>query len=329
MKIKFQFLILIIISIKLTLAACGDLPRPFENKKNSQLLVDSYLRASNKLDSPKIMIVKIKKLGPPMNKLIPRAIKDEFHRRYILANITNSKKIYKDKHGIYYLIGTMIYEERQTLDNITIDIIWQVFNFSNDKLSQFSQHIEFPKWKWDSGSSEILTGLAKDVVNKTIRALPTTPPIHNKLSSSSEKLGVFVIATTNTSKNNNKILREAMEIQLAQAGFDIAKDKDTAAHILAGQFIEAPAKLGKQKVEIIWTVTNNVGTVVGTATQKKEVVVGSLMKNWVASSAIIARAAIQGIKNIILTSETYMVNVPKLRYPMPALSIEELPTPAQ
>ena len=123
---------------------------------------------------------------------------------------------------------------------------------SNKKLSQLVQHIEFPKWKWDSGSSEILTDLARDVVRKTIRMLPTNTLINSNLPSSEENTGFWVITMTNTSKNNNRILLEAMRTQLTQAGFVVAKRKDSATYILTGRLMHFPTKSGRQKVEIVW-----------------------------------------------------------------------------
>ncbi len=98
--------------------------------------------------------------------------------------------------------------------------------------------------------------------------------------------------------NGNLELRDALRKALRNNDAMVTQDLKQASHIVQGTVrVEVPFA-GRQRVRIVWMVTNTAGLEMGTALQENDVAEGVLSKPWGIMADKIAGAAVLGIAQL-------------------------------
>jgi hypothetical protein len=100
--------------------------------------------------------------------------------------------------------------------------------------------------------------------------------------------------------DGNLTLPLALQQALREADAAITGNPSIASHIIQCSVrVETPFA-GRQKIRIVWTVTDIAGKETGSAVQENDVPQGSLDQSWVTVAPIIARAAVKGIGKLFV-----------------------------
>ena len=101
--------------------------------------------------------------------------------------------------------------------------------------------------------------------------------------------------------DGNLALRDAMRKALRYNDAMLSDDLSKASHIVQGTVrVEVPFA-GRQRVRIVWMITNTQGQEMGTALQENDVPEGSLNQPWGGVAQRIANAAVLGIAQLFDT----------------------------
>ena len=99
--------------------------------------------------------------------------------------------------------------------------------------------------------------------------------------------------------DGNAALGARMREFIANRGFVVQDGADGAAFAFSGEVAVAPAAAGKQRVEIVWTVTRRDGFELGRAVQLNEVPSGSLRGLWGDVAYVVSQEASAAVRDII------------------------------
>jgi len=110
---------------------------------------------------------------------------------------------------------------------------------------------------------------------------------------------VAVVGVEGAPGDGDRALARAMTGVLAEAGIEMAPNLDEAALLLAGAVSIAPMQNGMEEVTISWWLMDNEGTVLGTLEQANAVPAGSLSDRWGPAAYDAALANVDAIREIL------------------------------
>jgi hypothetical protein len=99
--------------------------------------------------------------------------------------------------------------------------------------------------------------------------------------------------------DGNVALTQSMKSELVKAGQELFNEATGADFHLTGTVTVVPAGSGKDRVEIVWTVSDAAGKEAGRVVQLNEVRTGLLSRYWGDVALVVAQEAAGGVRDVI------------------------------
>ncbi|WP_242469954.1 hypothetical protein, partial [Rhodospirillum rubrum] len=130
--------------------------------------------------------------------------------------------------------------------------------------------------------------------------LPDSPLAKQVVSPEAAKVTALAPRITAAPGDGVKALTEAMTTLIQAAGVSLTANPKAATFGILGRVSATPAAAGKEKIELVWEVTDpRSGAVVGTVRQQNVVPKGALDGVWGRLAYDIARGALEGIGDVL------------------------------
>lgn len=273
-----------------TLAACGPLPKPFQPPP------DSAPAALTSRDAGSgVRVSLLDGTAAPMAQLLSQSVAADLVARGIPATVTGGEGLR------YTLAGTVEELPPEQVAGTVARIHWRLMDRGAQPFFTFSQDVAGTGFDWQYGSPKVIktvgdaaARLVAEAVEPEDETLKAVQPL---------AVGVWVQPIRGAPGDGDKSLTRAMRFALMGAKVAVTSERLAARHILHGDVRLSAARDGKQNVEIRWTVRYPDGGQVGNAVQRNQVPEGTFDGRWGETAAIIAAAAVDGIKSVLDRAE--------------------------
>jgi len=269
---------------------CGPLPKPFQPPPGTG---PASLASADAGSGVRVDMLD----GPPepLAKLLAKSVADDLISRGIPA-VTDGGGALK-----FTLKGRVDEAADPARSGKVGRIHWQLLNRKDEPFFTFSQDISGTAFDWQWGSPKLIHQIgynagrliAEAVVPEDPSLKPVTPVA----------AGVWVKPIKGAPGDGDISLTRAIRFALMGAKIAVTSEPGAARHILKGTVRLGRPANKKQNVEVRWTVTYLDGSTVGYAVQRNEVPVGTFDGRWGETAAIVAAAAVGGIKNVLVRAE--------------------------
>lgn len=271
----------------LLLAACGDLPRPFE--RFGSLNDSPLLRMA---DSPQVLVEKPKFAPPAFALAWPEHL--AFGLRE--ANIPAATQSHlRAGHVLSTWAENLIDQGGLPVD---VALHWSLSAHDGQKVVEGVQHLG---GSWRSPRAEdpkVTEALAKEVVKRVGAALQE--PAEQVTAARPKRPAIFVRGVSGAPGNGNGALVQALRNLLRQYGADAAPDEASAAFVVEGKVETKPPAAGRQEIQVTWRVfRSGEGVELANIGQRNRVPAGSLDGAWGELAFAVASGGVEGIAEIL------------------------------
>jgi len=298
MKVICRPVLLCLLLLATFVSACGPLPRPFmrSEKTVTNPLVEKGIPAD-------VAVNPVAGTSIPMAKLLAQAVVDEI----ILYDIVS----YPDDKGSskYVLDGRVEMNADVPAGTAERQIKWVLSTRDGKSAGVHYEPVGGTAFEWDYGSPKLIREIGEHTANAVAKMMLGTGV---KIQTDTPRLtGVWVKPISDAPGDGNFSLTRAIAFALGDAGIVMVRNKEQAAHILKGRVRLDSPESGQQKVEIIWTMTDQDGKEIGQARQRNRVPAGTFDGRWGQSAVMISMAAVGGIQDILVAQQNKPLNVGK------------------
>ena len=264
------------------LAACGEVPRPFENENKatspSPLLVP-------KADAA-LTVVPVR--GAPSRASIELA--DLVADRLRALELPASTRTANPQSRILQGEATAT----PGPDGMaTVDIVWRVMEPNGLPRTTVRQRAQMPMADWQHGNRAALGRLASDVAARIDRDLHT-----DSAGGPSEMPRVRMPLVQGAPGDGNQALARAMRLLLGRQQVALVAAEESDAITLLGQVSVVPAP-GADRVDIQWIVRGTDGRTLGTVRQSNTVPTGTLSGPWGQTAYAAAEGGVDGVMQVL------------------------------
>lgn len=273
-----------IVVLLLLAAACGPLPRPFDHAVDGR----AYPLAALTID---VRVPPVAGLSAPAGAALAQAVAEALGGFGVTASSRAGTA------SRFVLEGS--YADPAPDDDAPHEalIVWTLVDDDGEATGIHTQAVD--------------AALAAGADTATLRAAGTEPAkalaglivadaeLTGTAGESPAPAGLFLAGITGAPGDGNTALAIALRLVLAGSGLGSADQADAAAYVLKGAVAVEPPRDGGQAVEIHWRVATRDGKEVGEAVQRNTVPAGRLDRPWGAIAGLAARAAVDGIADII------------------------------
>lgn len=271
-----------IIALLLLVAACGPLPHPFEHPAGSS----GYPLAALTID---VRVTPVAGLPGPTGEAVAQAVAESLGAYGVTATTRSGTD------SRFVLEGSYNDPEPDAPPPHGTLIVWTLFDADGEATGIHTQAVD--------------AALAAGTDAATLRATGTAPAkaLAGLIGADAElpavdtaaRAGLFLAGISGAPGDGDTALAIALRLVLADSGLGSASTADSAAYILHGTVTVEPPRDGGQPVEIRWQVTTRDGNELGEAVQRNAVPAGRLDSHWGAIAGLAARAAVDGIADIV------------------------------
>lgn len=307
-----------IVALLLLTAACGPLPRPFDHAVEGR----AYPLATLAID---VRVAAVAGLPAPAGAALAQAMAEALGGYGVTAS---------SRPGIasrFVLEGSYADPAPDAPPPHEALIVWTLLDDEGEATGIHTQAVD--------------AALAAGADAATLRAAGTEPAkalaglivvdaeLTGMAGDTPAPAGLFLAGITGAPGDGNTALAVALRLVLASSGLGSTDQADAAAYVLKGTVAVEPPRDGGQAVEIRWRVATRDGTEVGEAVQRNTVPAGRLDRPWGAIAGLAARAAVDGIADIISRAAVHRLgeeNVesrPAITLP-PSVDLPPPPVPA-
>jgi len=272
------------------LAACGQLPRPFQpppEASSNPLVTEAAARG--------VFVQPLDGVSRPMSKLLADSVVEGFLVRGIRAT-TNP-----DANSRYRLKGVArINKDDPSLPYVVL-ITWTLFDYAGNRVGSEVEGVFGSRRDWDFGSPEVIAEVGENA-----------PEIISAMIGEDEKIkekehqpvkprlaGIWINPVTNAPGDGNRSLSRAIKAVIQGDGIPLARERRFAEFVLDGNVHVGDPENDLQRVEIVWTVSTTDRREIGRATQKNLVEAGTFSGAWGEVATIVAEAALEGIQGVL------------------------------
>lgn len=275
----------LVLVLCLALAACGDVPRPFQPKPE-----DAPNPLSQPVGSFEIRVEPVDGIALPMGKLLAHSVA----RGLTDLDIPTTDKPLGSSR--YILKGLAEPNWKDTRAPFTALIHWTLFDPEGEQLGTHIQGIRGKWWNWENGDPRIIVAVG------TGAARPIAAMIREEMIRTPVELmgtGMIVRPIEGAPGDGNVALLRAIKDAMRSADVSITDDPRQATFTLQGFVTVDPPFGSRQRVRVVWTVFTLYGDEVGNAVQESLVKRGSLDGAWGSMARKVAVAAVDGIESIL------------------------------
>jgi hypothetical protein len=272
------------------LAACGQLPRPFQpppEASSNPLVTEAAARG--------VFVQPLDGVSRPMSKLLADSVVEGFLVRGIRAT-TNP-----DANSRYRLKGAArINKDDPSLPYVVL-ITWTLFDYAGNRVGSEVEGVFGSRRDWDFGSPEVIAEVGENAPEIISAMIGEDEKIKEKEQQpmKPQLAGVWINPVTNAPGDGNRSLSRAIKAVIQGDGIPLAQERRFAEFVLDGNVHVGDPKNDLQRVEIVWTVSTTDRREIGRATQKNLVEAGTFSGAWGEVAAIVAEAALEGIQGVL------------------------------
>lgn len=272
------------------LAACGPLPKPFQPPPDAP---PAALTARDAGSGVRVAL--LEGTAAPMAQLLSQSVAADLVARGIPATVEGGE-------GLRYTLAGRVEElPADQVAGTVARIHWRLTERDAQPFFTFSQDVAGTGFDWQYGSPKVIKTVGSDAGRLIAEAVEPEDETLKPVQPVSA--GVWVQPIKGAPGDGDKSLTRAMRFALMGAKVAVTSERLAARHILSGDVRLGPARDGKQNVEIRWTVSYPDGGQVGNAVQRNQVAAGTFDGRWGETAAIIAAAAVGGVKSVLDQAE--------------------------
>jgi len=288
----------ICLAASLALAACGDLPRPYQP--------DSKLADNPLVQSPESSSV----IVLPVDGLASLVQGDRFATAMAraLRRLDVPATVRGGSESSLYLSG------RAKLENdpgsspdsprrVAID--WSLIDPDGKPVGNHSQRLRVAPRQWQEGDHALLTSLAANAAG-AIAAMLGDPAEAAAVAAgqpaepeSDYAFEVGLLPVVGAPGSGNEDLAKAMSAALMRRRIAVADSTGDASLLIACEVTASEPVHGNQQIEIVWVVRRPDGDTVGRISQANSVPAGSLDGSWGSVAPVVADGAASGLIDLI------------------------------
>lgn len=268
----------------LAVAACGNLPQPFEGAGGKGVNPLASIKESGGVDVEYVD-------GPavPMARLLAQSVADDLANRGVPASTGGAG-------GGRFLLKGKTRTNRETDGASIVFIDWTLQDRDRRQIGSHTTEVKGTWWEWVNGDPKIIRAVGIDA-GKAVAGKLQDPA--ETAAATAPRKGLRVEGVEGAPGDGNKTLAEALKTALKGAEVPMAeKTGDLLGSVKGVVEMSPPDKKGQQKIRITWIVQRPDGSPVGEAEQENMVPAGSLDGPWGRVASLAAGAATDGIKQI-------------------------------
>ena len=273
-----------IVALLVLAAACGPLPHPFEHPADGP----GYPLAALAID---VRVSPVAGLPAPAGAALAQAVAESLGAFGVTASVRTAIA------SRFLLEGSYADPEPDAGAPHDALIVWTLFDDEGEATGIHTQAVDAALAAGPDAAALRAAGTAPaKALAGLIGADAELPPT---AAGGSRRAGLFVAGITGAPGDGNTALAIALRLVLADSGLGSTDTADAAAYVLRGTVAVEPPRDGGQPVEIRWQVATRDGKEVGEAVQRNAVPAGRLDGPWGAVAGLAARAAVDGIADIL------------------------------
>ena len=280
----------IVSSVALAAVSCGPVPKPFKVRPETG---PPALSARDTAGGVRVAVLE----GPaaPMARLLSKSVAEDLVVRGIPATTEGGEALR------YTLRGRVEELSPGTMAGKVARIHWSLTERNAEPFFTFSQDVEGSDFDWQWGSPRVIKKVGANAARLIAEAVE--PEDETLKSVQAVSAGVWIQPIQGAPGDGDKSLTRAMRYALMGAKIAVTSERPAARHLLSGQVRVAPPRGGDQNVEIRWTIAYPNGGQAGIAVQRNAVPAGTFDGRWGETAALIAAAAVGGIKDVLDQAE--------------------------
>ena len=261
------------------LAACGDLPQPFQPAAKSTRVWVS----AGPANWGSILVRPVEGLPAPLSAALAGKVVEALHARAILASAHAASR------------GSIVLEGK--LSVVSDRLRWALVAPGGETVHRF----DAPRPGGASRRRATVPDLDAVAARAARQIAAALEEQGHDSGGAPTRADVVLDAVRGAPGDGGISLVHAMRDSLARNGFTVAQSPDEAALLVEGRVSVAPSDItpGSATVAIAWTVLRPDGTRIGTVTQSNHVSAARLAGPWGLLAETVARAGAPGIAQLL------------------------------
>lgn len=288
--------LLLVLSLGLSLAACGQLPRPFEpgDKQANPLLLPP--------EGLELLVLQPTGLVPAL----PDGGAAYLARGLSMGGIKASA-ISRAATGADLRVH--VSSRRLDADREELQIEWEVVSQEGAHRGSQNQEIVAPVGAWQKGTPWVLVAVAEVAADKLATLVAGPEQAVEVAAEAPQATAGPAVPTLAVGRiggapgDGDRSLGEALVLLLAQQGYRVQPADQAAVPgqvIVEGQVAVGAAEAGRQPISLTWIVLDAAdGSELGRLEQKNQIQAGSLDGAWGETAVYAAMGAVDGINDIL------------------------------
>ena len=299
-----QYALLLLLAV--ALAACGNLPQPFQPAaKSTRVWV-----GAGPANWGSILVRPIEGLPAPLSAALAGKVVEALHARAILASAHAASR------------GSIALEGK--LSVVSGRLRWALVAPGGEILHRF----DAPRPGGASRRRSTVPDLDAAAARAARQIAAALDEHGHDSGGASTRADVVLDAVRGAPGDGGTALAHAMRDSLARSGFSVAHSPDEAALLVEGRVSVAPSDItaGGATVAIAWTVLRPDGTRIGTVTQSNHVSAARLAGPWGLLAETVASAGAPGIAQLLRLAPQHEAVRAAARAPSPTVEAPIAPS---
>ncbi len=269
----------------LFVAACGNLPRPFQGAPGDP---------PNPLVEPReSLVIRVAAVdGPalPLARLLARSVAEELGALGIAAAA-------RDHATSGYVLSGRAGVNLDSPDEPFVALIeWSLSDAAGDVIALHTQGVEGTQAQWEYGDPGLIGAVGKAAAAAVVALLAADDVV---APADVPRPAVLFKPVHGAPGDGDTALTRAVRQAIKALGVRLTEDAAKAGYAVAGTVTVGAPSANRQSVRIVWSVSRIDGRDVGRVTQENLVPAHSLDGTWGRVAAIIAAAAAKDIANTL------------------------------
>ena len=280
--------LLVLIALLTPLAACGQLPKPFQPEARDNVIASLTRQAT-------ILVLPTRageaEAPQPDEAVMAEAVAQALNDQGLLSTVETPEGPSRRLSSVVRSVG-----HGDLHDQLAID--WTLYEYDGTILGQFTQQASVLRAAWSGGNAEVYREVAEDAAPTIATFLERDAPEETRIPGR-PGANLVVLPVEGGGEEGNAALTRAMIRQLKIAAYPVvpvAGDKDL---VIAGAISTRDNGDGSETVKVAWRLLEANGEEIGVVAQENRVSSGSLESNWNRAAAAISQAAAPGIIDLL------------------------------